>query len=929
MDPGPNEGRLEEFIGALPDPSGARAFLERLKSSQPHRARKLTPLLAHLLALAAHSPFLAETMLSCPEDIDWLEGELGRLDQSKSTEQLAEELARLSAKLDASPQAKLARFKNRELLRICLRDCTGRAALSEVTEELSNLADVILQEALLVAQNEISNRYGQPTCFDPRGRAAPAEFAIISLGKLGCRELNYSSDIDLVFLYSGRGQTSKGIGNKEYFTKLAEQVLQIINGRVYKVDLRLRPYGRSGDLVCELERAADYYASKAHALERQALLRARASAGSQRLCAQLLDMVRDSIFGADALDQLRLLGEKLDSRTCPGPGFNVKLGRGGIREIELITQALQLIHGRRSPWLRSAQMLIVLARLAERGCLLEMERAKLSAAYTFLRTVEHRLQMEYGAQTHTIPADPERLHKLARRCGYDGPDPAGSFLEDLRAHTSSVRAIYGRIFAEIERREAEAAAEHDQAKRDIMRAARSIALLGPSRTPGELMRAEDVGRIINSALHLAFNPQRSLRGLISWAESLATRGPNRLPSEGRDLSRLIARLLRALSSQYLAEILMPRPEFALSIEESADREPRTKADFMTELRCAMDRSAGGLDALRRARYCALLNVGYRDISALGRAGPHEELSQLRANNLEQTALAEATLELVAETILDRLGRLRLAVMGLGRLGHAGMDYGSDLDIIVIHDESGEAESHCARFTAELAMALSSITHEGSLYQVDLRLRPEGKNGPLAQKLDRMLDYIKNRASAWELSAYLKMRHVAADQQLGPRAGAAICEAIFEAASKRPDLKAELASIRSRLEREKRKPHQRDIKWGPGGMTDVYFITRYVQLRDRAYFPPEEGTLALILHLGRLGSLDEASARDLYEGYAFLRSLDHWMRLLLNRTNSQLPASEQLLGELARAMGLNSASKLEELCSQHAHQIRRAYDRILR
>jgi glutamate-ammonia-ligase adenylyltransferase len=297
--------------------------------------------------------------------------------------------------------------------------------------------------------------------------------------------------------------------------------------------------------------------------------------------------------------------------------------------------------------------------------------------------------------------------------------------------------------------------------------------------------------------------------------------------------------------------------------------------------------------------------------------------------LEQTALAEAALELVSEEILDRLGRPRLAVMGLGRLGHAGMDYGSDLDIIVIHEESGAAEGLCARFTAELTTALSSITREGSLYQVDLRLRPEGKNGPLAQRLDRMLDYIKNRASAWELSAYLKMRPVAADAHLGRRACAAICEAIFEAASKRPNLVTELDSIRSKLEREKRKPHQRDIKWGPGGMIDVYFITRYMQLRDPTYFPPEKGTLALILHLGESGLLSPSSTATLYEGYAFLRSLDHWMRLLLNRMNSLLPASEQLLKELAQAMGLGSASKLEELCCKHTSQIRHTYNQILK
>src|SRR6185503_9743356 len=223
-------------------------------------------------------------------------------------------------------------------------------------------------------------------------------------------------------------------------------------GAVYRIDLRLRPYGRDGDLVWEIEQAADYYENKAQNWERQALIRARASAGSYKVVAQFLDLVRDSIFARDArartLEDVRRAKEKIDrSQAMRAGGFNVKLGRGGIREIEFIAQALQLQYGGREPWVRTAQTLIVLARLAEKNYLTEAERARLSAAYTFLRTVEHRLQMEHGAQTHTLPASRERLELLARRCGYDSStDQLTAFTEDLARHTSAVRAVFNRVF---------------------------------------------------------------------------------------------------------------------------------------------------------------------------------------------------------------------------------------------------------------------------------------------------------------------------------------------------------------------------------------------------------------------------------------------------------------------------------------------------
>lgn len=1025
----------------LPDPAGARAFLERLEAIRPFDYNRNQFLLSRLLTIAAYSPFLAETVLRHPEHIDWLDRETReRFDRGKTTEQLSEDLARFVTRMiDGDVRTRLARFKRRELLRIYLRDCLAIATLSEVTEELSNLADVILGYALKLAYQETANRHGAPQMRDERGRIETGEFAIVALGKLGCRELNYASDIDLLFLYAGAGQTAGDgrlsdsvISNKEFFTMVAERIVQMIGsntgeGAVYRIDLRLRPYGRDGDMVWEIERAADYYRAKAHNWERQALIRARASAGSEAVVMRFLGLVRDVVFALDALPgafaDVRRAKEKIDRKVASRTGgFNVKLGRGGIREIEFIAQALQLEYGGREPWVRTAQTLIVIARLTEKGYLTEPERAQLSAAYTFLRTVEHRLQMEHGAQTHTIPVASERLQTLARRCGYleTGDAAAARFNHDLEMYTSMVRAIYNRVFAESGPQQiAHVNGSHtedgkpekeidDETERLIKQTAssvhRAIAILTDAGSEEEKRAIQEtaVEQSITSALVSTINPLRSVRNLAAWADSLSTYTRDHIHLAGWTVSaknwpKLIARLLPTLSSQYLSHILISRPALACVLVSEAGH---GGADFYQVMRRAIveeSSPASKADVLRRAWYRLIVEIGYKDLAASSEqwaAGAKQEtrpdhepddriatrpidspallpaagcplpITSLRLNNLEQTRLAESALRVAVEIALESLGvwniraeSLPFAILGLGRLGHSGMDYGSDLDLLMVFDDAGawppsqparsqlapsqrdfmmesdalsryqSPQEFYAKLASELVHTLSSITREGLLYRIDLRLRPEGKSGQLAQAMSGLLSYLINRASAWEHSAYLKAREVAGNLELGARARIAISDACFDAASRNGSLKEELAGMRARLEKEKARQGRPDIKWGRGGMTDVYFITRYLQLRDRIYFLPEHGTTALIAHLGERASLDAESARALFEGYSFLRRLDHWMRLLLDRPTPALPSSHIALADLARALGFASLEELERQFAHHTSAIRDVYDRV--
>jgi len=987
---------IEVFIDTLPDPAGARVFMNRLESLDPALSNdcKTDPLLlSRMLTLAGNSPFLAETLLRHPENIGWLKAETGNgFDRLKSTEQLSEELARFVTRMiDADDSTRLARFKRRELLRIYLRDCLRIATLSEVTEELSNLADVILDYGLARANQDMINRHGSPLTHDERGRIQKSEFAIVALGKLGCRELNYASDIDLLFLFSGSGETSgdgrnRGsvISNKAFFAAVAERVVQLIGhssseGAVYRIDLRLRPYGRDGEVVSETARAVDYYRNRAHNWERQALIRARASAGSHQVVANFLDLVREVIFTRDALpdtlEGVRRAKEKIDRKEAARMrGFNVKLGPGGIREIEFIAQALQLKHGGREPWVRSAQTLIVLARLAEKHYLSEPERARLSEAYTFLRTVEHRLQMEHGAQTHTLPASQPRLNVLARRCGYvQGEDPSVQFMRDLERHTAAVRAVYDRVFIEgsqqlpliTPQQAARAEGVDDETERLVSQAAvRLNKVIGSVHADSaHFLRDEAMEQMIASALPRAINPLRSLRCLIAWADSLATYSqelvhPTSWVVRPGDWPALIERLIPMLSSQYLSHLLVSRPLLANALLEDRAH-PADFARLMSEAVGREEHTGSKPDALRRAWYRLVIAIGYRDIAeSLPLPSTSLPLSpvprpSLRFSARAQTTLAEAVLRIASEIALEPLGitdlqpdQLPFTILGLGRLGHAGMDYGSDLDLLVIFDDdqpwppakagwslasvaanASTPQEFYAKFAAQIVRVLSSITREGLLYRSDLRLRPEGKSGPVALALGGLVDYIVNRASAWEHSAYLKAREVAGNLQFGKRARMAICDASLDAASRNESLREELSEMRARQVKEKVRSARPNIKWGRGGMSDVYFVTRYLQLRDRIYFPPEQGTTALIAHLGELGALDKESAVAMLDGYTFLRGLDHWMRLLLEQPSPTLPASSVALQDISRALGLQSVEEFDQSLGERMTEIREVYDRV--
>ena len=980
------DAKVESLIRDLPDEKGARLFLEQLANEQPRTLQRLIrdpALLSDALALAAWSPLLATTLEQNPDYVSWLRRERADI-RVRTREQLKESLARFAlTNSTLSPQILFARFRRRELLRAYLHDVRRAHTLVETTEELSNLADAILDYALSLARQDLDNRYGAPL-HDERGRIATAEFCVIALGKLGSGELNYASDIDLLFVYSDDG-TCAGtterdkqdrLSNREYFIKLSETISKLVGhpageGAAYRVDLRLRPHGRDGALACSLDEALKYYSKTAQDWERQALIRSRAAAGSSLLFSRFAMaaqtyIYRPDISVRDALANVRLAKLKIDrSVERRNAGFNVKLQRGGIREIEFIAQALQLAHGGRDEWLRVAHTLISLGRLADRNLISEQERSELSEAYAFLRTLEHRLQMEHGLQTHTVPQTEPQRSLVARRMGFAGATAREDFDSALNFQTANVRKIYDRVFASNDDKLAENHGDKDLApprpgsdlgKRgsiegeapDEARVVTAAARIFVSHLAS--LDVDAVVRLLREAAHESANPQRALMLTARVAASLE-KSEGEIGLTENNLTGLV-RLCGA--SEFFGEIVAGNPALISSL---GAEQPARRRDYRAHLRASIDAQksfSAELSALRREWSRLLIEIGAEDAAG--------NISLLESNEM-QTDLAVAGINvayLVARReMVRRYGPLRngprLSVLALGRLASGGVDYGSDLDIAIVYDSlvsspvaSLTQDEAYARLVELMITALSSVTREGFLYRIDLRLRPNGKDGPLVISSEGFLDYVKQRSAAWEWLAYVKLRAVAGDLELGRMIETHARHAIHEKAREMnsDELREETRRVRERLEKEKARGlnHQRrqsgghdggyrgrhdiDIKYSAGGMLDVYFAARYLQLRDDvADEGDDRSTLATLERLEARGSLETGDYETLSSGYELLRSVDHQLRLIVGKVAAlpsiDYPASK----EIARRLGFETATSLRDTLSERMRAIRDAYDRI--
>ena len=900
------KAEIEKLIAGLPDAAAASRFLDTFAEEHPLDHEKLVKnaaLLSDVATLAAFSPLLATTMLQKPEYLWWLNRKRAN-SGGRGKNELLDSLERFfEANSEIEPQVVFARFRRRELLRIYLRDIRRLATIAEITEEISNLADAILESALELARRETDERFGMPQGNDE----IPARFCIVALGKLGSRELNYSSDIDLLFLYSNEGMTSETgsrspVTNREYFVKLAEYTRRLVGepsgeGAAYRVDLRLRPHGSLGALALTVNDTIRYYKTEARGWERQVMIRSRGCAGDIELFKEFFAAIEDLVFSKNetvetALANVRRSKERMNLQNVNRRGFNVKLGRGGIREIEFLAQALQLAYGGKDEWLRSPHTLISLTRLSDRKHFTGAEMSQLSGAYEFFRRTEHVLQMENGVQTHTVPDEPEKRGLIARRMTFAA---GGDFERELKAHTQNVSRIFSRVFGEAAMSVPEAVATGD--------------------------------------LSAATTPVTTVPGTDSYFAAVAPH---------------FAAML-AMSQQLMSDFPDPdaafvEPDYAAIMLDAVRAEPTLRPR---------------LAALRRTWSRLLLEIVVHDVF---------EIITIRDAKFLQTNLAEASIAAALEIVKDELstrystpiGELPLAVLALGKLGGRGLDYHSDLDLILVYDETRpippgvtHAEFY-SRAVEVFVTTISAMTRDGNLYRVDLRLRPYGSKGLTAISSDAFLRYMRETAAVWEMLAFVKLRAVGGDIELAESVERKTRNIIHERAANldKIELAAETKRVRLSLEQQRAgalRGKEIDIKYGAGGMLDVYFAMRFLQLRDN--MPDEEewekgrtgaeesGRSTLVMHnkLERLyrerSTLPVSSSpfllfSDLRDGYRFLSALDHNLRLTIGRTNRLPLANETALKTIAARMSLASPVDLLEQLTLHRLAVREAFENIL-
>ncbi len=960
--------RLLHHLGASADPDMALNNIERLAAAALDRRAFYALLARHpeavpiLTTLTAASQFLADALIRSPQIVPWL------LDPSvmrtRSREAMHAEVAGAcrpfrteEARLNA-----LRRVKRRELCRIGLRDLLGDADLVTTTQELSELADACLAQAWAAAEPALLERYGRPQHLAPDGQRTPTGFAVIALGKHGGAELNYSSDIDLCFVYEAEGETEgpEVVSSRAYFARLGERLIGALTamteeGTVYRVDLRLRPEGAGGPLALPLDAYRAYHTTRGALWERQALIKARVATGDERVGQAFLDLAQEIVYRPglerEALAEIRATKNRIDRllRARGQQERHVKLGVGGIRDIEFHIQALQLLYGAQDPWLRERNSLRALHRLAERGYLSWEESGQLAHAYEFLRRIEHRLQILHALQTHTLPADPAEVAKLARRLGYVGDAElrARQLLLDYDRTRRTVRAAFEGFFdasvrAAVEASPWEGASLGAVAFADPERARQNLRLLweGPALAAAPAAVRAAMRTLIPAtlaALRATPDPDAALDTLERF---VAAAGPRtaylaRLATTPELLGGVLTFFTR---SERLAQMLVARPELLDELGPSIRPAPRPSHALRTAFREFAPPGVDEADRLRLFKQREELEIAWRDLilgERPGRVG-------WALGELAEASLAIAWEQAVAET-RAALGEplvggrpVPALVVGMGKLGGRELDYGSDLDLVVLYGGPAEtgpaAHVYFDRVVDRLYTLLTAITRTGQVFRLDLRLRQGGKATALAHDVETLDRYLADEAALWERQALVRARPLLGDRGLARRFAALRRARVFGPGLS-PAERAEIDHVRGRMEAElgREGPGRIHLKFGAGGLVDVEFLTQVLQLthgaRHRALRIPS--TRIALARLGALGILPDATAHGLLEAYEFLRGLLRSLRLRQARPADCLPTTGHLLARLAREMGLEGGRALLARHREVAETVRAEYRRVMR
>ena len=956
--------------------------------------------LAQLLMVCGSSPFLVNILSRDPSYFDYLFTRRGIDIRRSETEMLAQLHSQVTKETDFPALFPiLRRFKFLEILRIAARDLNGLAPLEEVTGELSALAAASLQVAYEVARRKLVEEHGKPIMETPDG-PREAEMTILGMGKFGGRELNFSSDIDLIYFYSsdegettgvpdGTGALKGKLSLHAFFVKLGEMVSKALSqvtadGFVFRVDLGLRPEGKSGDLACSIHSAATYYEYWGQSWERCAMLKARPVAGSIPLGEQVLKAIEPFIYRRyldyNLIEDMMGMKKKIDaSLTREREGeFNIKLGRGGIREIEFFIQALQLVYSGKNPQLRERNSLKALETLRESRLIGDGDALALTEAYRFLRTVEHRIQVVQERQTHSLPKKDDEMLALARRCGYLRHNGLERFREVLESHRARVSAIYGDLFLTRDQKLKEDVrpeiffffdhrADPDLVKdmlaergfANVDAAYDHLLLLrdGPPRahlTERSRRLLEQISPLLLQEIFSSPDPDLALTNLERFLCAIGSRSSfYALLAENREILKLLVSLFG--TSEFLSKIFIGHPELLDSLVSRAyaayiKHSETMEAELTGMLEVAADLEER-LDVLRRYRHEEFLRIGMTDI--YGKLGQSELTYQL-------TCLAEVCLSAacrMAKKELARFGRptyrdadgdlrqAHFAVVAMGKMGGNELNYHSDLDIIYIYDYQGQTEEgekqlsnreYFAKLGQKIISNLTTLTREGYVYKLDTRLRPSGNAGPLVTSIDSFREYHRTESQVWERQALTKARVVFGEERLRRSIEEVIRGAVYGTGAGEEERK-EIRRLRARMEVElaKEKEGSYNIKTGRGGIVDIEFIAQYLQLCHGRDLPEIRSTNTLLaLKAMRLcGVLGEGDFGTLQAGYKFLRRLENRLRLIHDYSINDLGGSREYLDKLARRLGYDPKLRhpgdlLLREYEETTAAVRGVYERIL-
>ena len=848
-----------------------------------------------------------------------------------SLRERAESVARAAESIDGL-MAHLRRLRRREMVRIAWRDVGGLADFEESVRDTSDLADAIIDASL--------DRLHEWQCTDlgtPIGHTGePQQLVVLALGKLGASELNFSSDIDLIFTFPENGQTEGGrrsVDNDRFFLQLARKLVKVLgeqtsDGFVYRVDMRLRPFGTQGPLVLSFDALEEYYQTHGRDWERYALIRARAVSGDMILAAELLERLRPFVYRRyidfGTLQLLRSLKVVMEQEVArKGMEHSVKHGPGGIREVEFTAQAFQMVRGGRTPALRYRRLLTVLARLGELDLLPAHAVKSLSAAYRFLRAAEHRLQQVDDRQEHMLPLDDAGRTRIAASMGYVSWD---AFAEQLERHRRNVDEQFAQVFGEDRATDPAhggdplgtiLAASTDEAtgialleEAGFASAGEAWSILARYRDTIALKMPDALGherlaRLMPDLLRAVAGQSDStttLERVMSVVETVAKRSVYLALLAERSIalsqfvqlcaaSPWIARLL-GRHPVLFDELLDPRTLYEPLGPDELDQDIAERLTALDD----PDREHE-MDCLRQSKQANVLRVAAADIS---RRIPLMVVSDHLTEIAE--AVLRATLTIAWRDITARHGRpasmprdaafAPYAVIAYGKLGGIELGYGSDLDLVFVHDDDTNATTtgpkpidlatFYARLTQRLIHILTTMTPQGALYEVDPRLRPDGAKGVLVATLDGLGDYLRDKAWTWEHQALVRARAVAGDPALGQRF-AQLRRDILLRRRDGDTLRDEVRNMRERMRTElgSRRSGRFDLKQDPGGVADIEFMVQYGTLRWASRLGPHldfTDNIRLIEGFGRAGLMPDGDVTLLSDAYRGYRGRIHELSL---------------------------------------------------